>query len=91
MVVDVENATTEFVDKTQFAELIHSMVEKKTHVQPQREQPDYEIHAKLEAPRPLNPLVPTAKFTLTAQVFQAEELLCEKKVSIAKKHMKSDP
>ncbi|MGZ3712211.1 MAG: hypothetical protein ACXVBE_10660, partial [Bdellovibrionota bacterium] len=73
VIVDVQNATDEFVNKTEFSELIHSMFEKKTHTKPETKEPDFEIRAKLEARKPLNSAIPKSKYILTAQVFQAEE------------------
>ncbi len=87
VIIEVQNATTEFINKTQFSELIHSMLEGKTHAKPATEEPEYEIRAKLEFQKPLNPLTGKPSYTLTAQVFQAEEKLCEKKVKISKNIM----
>lgn len=84
VVVDVKNETTEFVDKTQFSELIHSMMEGKTHLNPETKEPDYEIRAKLEFKKQLSSLRKKPGYTLTAQVFQADEMICQKEARIAK-------
>lgn len=84
IIVDVENDTTEFVDKTRFSELIHSFYERKTHAIPEVKEPDYEIRAKLEFQNSEGSPSKKPVYTLTAQAFQAEEKLCEKKVKITK-------
>lgn len=83
-VVDVQNSTTEFVDKTQFSELIHSMLEKKTHVKPETKEPDFEIQAKLSSAKRASRAGISETYILSAEVLQGGEKLCAKSVKISK-------
>ena len=84
VVVDVQNGTTEFVDKTQFSELIHSMLERKTHAKPELKVPDFEIQARLTSSLRRSKIGAKATYTLSAEVLQAGEKLCAKNVKISK-------
>lgn len=86
IVVDVQNKTEDFFDKTKFAELIHSQIEGKTHNSPDASLPQYELQAELESVTRVLRLIATRTYTLTVRVFQEDEKLCEKKISISKNH-----
>lgn len=84
VVVDVQNATAEFVDKTRFSELIHSMIEGKTHARPETIEPDFEIQARLTSLPSSKWRAPGTTYTLSAELLQGGEKLCAKSVSISK-------
>jgi hypothetical protein len=90
IVVGLENATPEFIDKTQFSEQIHSLLEAKSHIQPETTPPQYEIDAKLESTKKLTRLMEKNTYTLSADVLQADEKLCTRKVSLIKRNRLND-
>lgn len=84
VVVEIQNNTNDFFDKTKFSELIHGEVEGKTHVTPETRVPQYEIDATLKSNRMAIHDITKLTYTLTAEVFQREDKLCEKSVMISK-------
>jgi hypothetical protein len=84
VVVGLKNATEDLADKARFSDLIHSMIEGKTYARLDTNPPEYEISTKLESKKRKTLLLNEATYTLSAQVSQAEEILCEKSVKITK-------
>jgi hypothetical protein len=84
VIVEVQNNTDDFFDKTKFSELIHAEIERKTHASPETTPPQFEILAKLASKTRASSSLSRSTYTLTAQLFQADEKLCEKRVTITK-------
>lgn len=92
IIVEVENKTDEFFDKTKFSNLIHSQLEAKSHRSMETTPPDFEVRVELEEKTIEGRNGARIVYTLSAQVFQAEEKLCEKKAAISKRvSLKSSP
>ena len=89
VVVDVENRTAEDVNRTRFSELIHSALEGQTHAKPEAKAPDFEIHVVLEMQKQVIHMISRTTYTLRAEVAQAEEVLCKKRVKLIKQDPKA--
>lgn len=84
VIVEIENTTDSFIDKTQFAAIIHGLIEGKTHTKPESKFPQYEIRGKLDATKKTLGDTVRLTYTLTTKVIQAEEVLCLKKAKLVK-------
>ncbi len=82
--VEVQNETTASVDKAQLAELIHCIFEGKSHAKAEAKEPNFKILAKLSSSSRTTPLGSELLYSLSAEVQQANEKLCEKSATLSK-------
>lgn len=84
VIVDLDNRTNDFIDKTKFSELVHSLIEGKTHVSPATNFPEYEIRAVLTSEKQISRQTYKTIYRLAAEVTQANEKFCKSTVKLTK-------